>query len=152
MAMSTGGGGGLVSDINVTPLVDVMLVLLVIFMVTTPLIQTEVPVALPQANADKVENDQAILVLTIRKEQDIYLGKSIIANCPGRLPQDSIAISNCIDEGVRKKLEANAKVQADHQVYIHADEALPYGFVVKVMAAAKAGGAEKLGMVTEPLQ
>jgi biopolymer transport protein TolR len=149
--MSTGSGGGMVSEINVTPLVDVMLVLLIIFMVAAPMIQTGVQVDLPQAKAQTMPDDEGKLVMTVTKEQQVFLGKTMVANCPGKLPADDISISNCVDQVV-VKLQTNEKVRAEHELYLHADQSLPYGFVVKVMAAAKSGGADKLGMVTDPLE
>ena len=151
--MSMGGqsGGGMLADINVTPMVDIMLVLLVIFMVTAPMIQNGIDVQLPEARAQVLENDEAKLVITATREQAVYIGKTQIANCPGRLPEDEAVINKCLDQ-VMQKLSGNEKLRVDRELYLHADQALPYGFVVKVMAAAKSAGADKLGMVTDPIQ
>src|SRR3954471_6204637 len=140
MGMSSGsgggGGGGMLSDINVTPLVDGMLVLLVIFMVTAPMIQQGVDVSLPAARGQVIENDEGKLVMTVTRQQQIYLGKSLMAECRGTLPTDDAAITKCID-GVGTKLQANEKLRVERELYLHADQGLPYGFVVKVMATAK---------------
>ena len=85
MAMNLGGGGSIKSDINVTPLVDVMLVLLIIFMVTAPLIQQGVEVNLPEARAKAVEADEQKLVLSIKSDKSLYLGSSKDA---ARIPFD----------------------------------------------------------------
>ena len=151
MAMSSGGGGGMIADINVTPLVDVMLVLLVIFMVAAPMMTTGVDVQLPEARGEVMPNDEGKLVMTVTKEQGIYLGKTQIASCPGTLPADEATISKCVDQ-VLVKLQGNEKLRSERELYLHADQLIPYGFVVKVMAAAKAAGAEKLGMITDPIQ
>jgi biopolymer transport protein TolR len=136
MSMSGGSGStGTLSEINVTPLVDVMLVLLIIFMVTAPMLQTGVEVDLPDAKAQTIPDDAGLLIVTMTKESKVYIGKMEIPTA-----------------GVEQTLRANAKLQADHEAYLHADQALPYGEIVKVMAAMKLAGAQKLGLITDPLQ
>jgi biopolymer transport protein TolR len=139
MGMSSGGGrGGAMSDINVTPLVDVMLVLLIIFMVTAPLITQGVQVDLPQTKAEPLEGTEKKLVLTLRKDKKIFIG----TNAENEIPYAEL----------EEKLRTNARLQADKELYLHADRALEYGFVVDVMATVKRAGVEKMGMVTDPLE
>ncbi len=121
------------TDINVTPLVDVMLVLLIIFMVTAPLIQSGVKVDLPRASAQQMEHQEEKLVLTITRDRRIYLGNTEIA--PAEL---------------ERKLTSNARIQKEKELYLHADRSLPYGQVVEIMAVARRAGVESLGMITEP--
>jgi biopolymer transport protein TolR len=139
MSMSTGSSGGSgmgsLTEINVTPLVDVMLVLLIIFMVTAPMIQTGVDVNLPQAKAQTIPDDEGKLILTVTKDKRVFLGKL-------QIPWDD----------VEKTLKNNAKLNADHELYLHADKDLLYGDVVKIMAVVKQAGVDKLGMVTDPLE
>jgi biopolymer transport protein TolR len=139
MAMSTGGGnspgGGALAEINVTPLVDVMLVLLIVFMVTAPMLQTGVDVNLPEAKAQTLPDDSGKLIVTITKERRVYLGKS-------EMPWDQ----------VENILKANEKIRIEKEVYLHADENLLYKDVIKIMAAIKLAGADKLGMITDPLE
>jgi biopolymer transport protein TolR len=134
MAFTPGSTDGPVSEINVTPLVDVMLVLLIIFMVTAPLMQQGVKVDLPEAAAETMDAAEQKLVLTLTKDQKAYLGKT-------EIPLDRL----------EELLAANEKLKADKELYLHADQELPYGVVVRVMAAAKRGGAENLAMVTDPV-
>jgi len=139
MAMSGGGGPRrTMSEINVTPLVDVMLVLLIIFMVTAPLITQGVQVDLPQTRAQPMEGDEKKLVLTIRKDRQIFIG----TNEDNPIPYDELEV----------KLSANAKLQRERELYLHADRSLEYGFVMDVMATVKRAGVQKLGMVTDPLE
>jgi biopolymer transport protein TolR len=135
MAMSGGSGGGAMTEINVTPLVDVMLVLLIIFMVTAPMLQTGVDVDLPEAKAQTIPDDEGKLILTVTKDKRVFLGKL-------QIPW----------EDVEKTLKNNAKLNADKELYLHADKNLLYGDVVQVMAAVKQAGVDKLGMVTDPLE
>jgi biopolymer transport protein TolR len=136
MAMSGGSSAtGTLSEINVTPLVDVMLVLLIVFMVTAPMLQTGVEVDLPDAKAKTIPDDQGMLIITLAPDHKVYVGKM-------QVPVDQVEAT----------LKANAKLQADHEAYIHADQSLPYGEVIKVMAAMQLGGATKLGLITDPLK
>jgi biopolymer transport protein TolR len=135
MALSPTGSGSMMTEINVTPLVDVMLVLLIIFMVTAPMLQTGVDVNLPQAKAQTIPDDEGKLILTITKDKRVFLGKL-------QIPWDD----------VEKILKNNAKLNTDHELYLHADQGLFYGDVVKIMAVVKQAGVDKLAMVTDPLE
>ena len=134
MAFGSSGGGRPMADINVTPLVDVMLVLMIIFMVTAPLIQRGVDVDLPPANAQPMPADEDVSVLSITKDQKVFLGEAEIAF-----------------EELETRIRLNQKLQKDKELYLHADRNLPYGVVVDVMATLKNAGIENLGMVTDPL-
>jgi biopolymer transport protein TolR len=136
MAMSGGSQStGTLAEINVTPLVDVMLVLLIVFMVTAPMLQTGVEVDLPDAKAQTIPDDTGLLIISINKDKQIFLGKSPIQASE-----------------VETKLKANEKLRIDHEAYLHADQSLPYGEIVKIMAIMKMAGADKLGLITDPLQ
>ncbi|AKU90338.1 protein TolR [Vulgatibacter incomptus] len=136
MGFSSGGGRSGLSEINVTPLVDVMLVLLIIFMVTAPLMQQGVKVDLPDARAQPIEaKEEKKLVLSAKSDQSIYIGEA----------QVTLA-------DLEEKLRNNPKAQADKEIYLHADRSLPYGFVVELMAAIQRAGIPSMGMITDPLQ
>jgi biopolymer transport protein TolR len=125
--------GTTISQINVTPLVDVMLVLLVIFMVTAPIIQQGVQVNLPQTKASAIAGSEEPLIVTVAKDGKIYLNDNVVS-----LP----------DLGT--KLTAIRKLQSDKQVYLRADQDVRYGTVMKTIAEIKQAGIEKLGMVSRP--
>jgi biopolymer transport protein TolR len=138
MAASTGGSGRqTLAEINVTPLVDVMLVLLIIFMVTAPLIQQGVEVKLPEARAQPVKAEEEKLVLSLKADRSIWLGGG---EEPARLAL----------EDLEEKLRANVRVRQERELYLMADRTLPYGFVVEVMAAVQRAGVQNLGMITNP--
>ncbi len=138
MAASSGGTGRqTLTEINVTPLVDVMLVLLIIFMVTAPLIQQGVEVNLPETRAKTVDAEEQKLVLSIKSDKSLYLGTSEDA---ARIPYDAL----------EDKLRANTRAMKDKELYLMADKALPYGFVVDVMATVQRAGITNVGMITNP--
>ncbi len=138
MAIGTSGSGRqTLTEINVTPLVDVMLVLLIIFMVTAPLIQQGVEVALPEVKAQPVKAEEQKLVLSIRSDRTLWLGTD---DRPARLTLPEL----------EEKLRANARVAKDRELYLMADKGLPYGFVVEVMATVQRAGVTNLGMITDP--
>ena len=132
MAFEPARRGTLVSQINVTPLVDVMLVLLIIFMVTAPIILQGVEVSLPKVRAAALPGEEQQFVVSITRGREIYLNDR-------RLSADELT----------EKLKAIAAERPDRQVFIRADEQVPYGDVVRTMAAIKAAGIENVGMVTE---
>ncbi len=134
MSAGKGGGRATLSEINVTPMVDVMLVLLIIFMVTTPLIQQGVKVSLPETKAAPVEADEKKLVVSIDLAKRVYIGEAEVTLAE-----------------FEEKLRTNAKAQQEKEMYLHADRDLPYGLVVDVMAAAQRAGVTNVGMITDPM-
>lgn len=128
--MKTSRDRNVLSEINVTPLVDVMLVLLVIFMVTAPLLQQGVDVNLPRAKGKDLPPEERIS-LVIKRDRNIYMNET-----PITIPQ------------MRQKLEAISKLNPN--IFLKADKDVPYGLVVEVMGEIKEAGIEKLGMITEP--
>ena len=135
MAIATGkkNSKAVLSEINVTPLVDVMLVLLIMFMVTTPLMQQGVQVDLPKTSATGMELSEDPMLLQIESNQQITIAKNPIA-----LNQ------------LRSKLAAIFKTRKNKQLFIQADRRVDYGIVAEVMAEAKAAGISQLGLVTLP--
>ena len=129
------GDRGTMSQINVTPLVDVMLVLLVIFMVTAPMMQQGVQVNLPKADTKSLAPKEDTLVVSVEKSGRTTINGSEIQG--GQL---------------KEKLDSMLAGRAKREVFLKADSAVPYGEVVQVMAQIKGAGVERLGMVTESPQ
>ena len=123
------------SEINVTPFVDVMLVLLVIFMVTAPMMQEGVDVNLPQAQGKSLPSKEKRMTISITSAKEIYLNDR------------KIELSN-----LENKLRTVFQNRTDRQLFLRADEIVPYGFVVKTMAAVRNAGIDQLGMVTVPFK
>jgi biopolymer transport protein ExbD len=133
MAMQLGSGGGIKSDINVTPLVDVMLVLLIIMMIVAPLLQQGVPVTLPlAANSTEKPETQDQTVVTIDRNKDVYLNA---------VPVPSGQLQNRVKEILEDK--------SDKIVIIKADEEAPYSAVMDTMDELRAAGIEDMGLITE---
>jgi biopolymer transport protein TolR len=124
---------GTMSQINVTPLVDVMLVLLIIFMVTAPMMQQGVQVNLPKTQAKALNAQEETVVVSIDRNNRVFINSSEIS--PGEL---------------KTKLSSMIEAKAKKEVLLKADTVVPYGEVVKTMAEIKGAGVERLGMVTEP--
>jgi biopolymer transport protein TolR len=138
LSLSSGSGGrSSLTEINVTPLVDVMLVLLIIFMVTAPLIQQGVQVNLPETRARSIDAVEQKLVLSIKADRSLWLGAGDDA---ARIPMDRL----------EELLRSNARVQREKELFLMADKTLPYGLVVEVMAAAQRAGIANVGMITNP--
>jgi biopolymer transport protein TolR len=133
--MMTNGGSGkrLMSDINVTPLVDVMLVLLIIFMVTAPMMMQGVEVDLPQTTDKNIKTKEEPLYLSINKKLEIFI------------EEDQIEF-----DGLEQKIKAISKYRRDKGILLRADKDVAYGFVIRVISSLKRAGIDKVGMITEP--
>jgi biopolymer transport protein TolR len=134
MAFDQGSAGSdAISQINVTPLVDVMLVLLIIFMVTAPILQQGVSVDLPKVAAGPLAGHEEQLVINVARSGEVFLNDTPMA--PDQLTA---------------KLRAIAAARPDRQIYVRADQAVPYGQVMRVMGAVHDAGLVRVGLVTEP--
>jgi len=121
------------AEINVTPLVDVMLVLLIIFMVTAPMLSMGIDVNLPRVKSKSIDLAEEKLVLSINENKEIFLNKT-------RMPLQDL----------NAKLSAIFVERVDREIFLRADKNVPYGFVVEVMSEIRKAGVDKLGMITEP--
>ncbi|HLZ19565.1 MAG TPA: protein TolR [Smithellaceae bacterium] len=121
------------AEINVTPLVDVMLVLLIIFMVTAPMLSMGIDVNLPRVKSKSIDIAEEKMVLTINESKEIFLNKT-------RLPLSDL----------QAKLSAIYAERVDREIFLRADKSVSYGFVVEVMSEIRKAGIDKLGMITEP--
>ena len=146
MGMSTAGAGGgrrrgrggrranVMSEINVTPMVDVMLVLLIIFMVSAPLLTVGVPLDLPQTQAKSLDNDKEPLTLSVNLKGEVFLNDAAIP----------------IDEIVPKlKAITDARNGLDERIFVRGDRKVDYGTVMKVMGRLSAAGFKRVALVTE---
>ncbi len=156
MGMNTSKQRGALSEINVTPLVDVMLVLLIVFMVTTPIIvneisQQKVEIDMPATSAEPVEPGEIQNLIVLRKNRTVNLdtgqGETELASCEGHTGD---TYDGCLG-GLADKVRPIEKLK-EERIFIVADRGLPYGFVVDVMARLKKGGILNVGMVTNPAQ
>ncbi|MBV9948579.1 MAG: biopolymer transporter ExbD [Myxococcales bacterium] len=137
MALATGStrtsaAGSGFREINVTPLVDVMLVLLIVFMVTAPLLTSGLHIDLPEVQASNTPVKDAKLVLSITKEERILFGEDDVT------------------PNVERVLQDNPRVQKEHELYIRADRDARYGTVARAVAAARSAGVTSLNLLVEP--
>lgn len=133
MAIQTGGKGRMMSEINVTPFVDVMLVLLIIFMVAAPMMTQGIDVDLPEVNAPAVDTEEEPLIVSITGAGAVYINDFEVGM-----------------DGLAERLQKIAETRRGIQVLLKADQNINYGMVVQAMAAIKAAGVTDLGMVTDP--
>ena len=130
----------LLSEINVTPFVDVMLVLLVIFMVTAPILYQGVDVNLPQASSEPIPSkSQKYIIVTINKEGKIYIEK------------EELTLRK-LKARVKTLVRDSGKQPGEQEIFLRADKQVPYGIVMEVMSKIRSGGIEKIGLITEPLE
>jgi biopolymer transport protein TolR len=137
MGMSAGGSGGFTSEINVTPMVDVMLVLLIIFMVVTPMLQSGVTVVMPKSKNSQEDpdiNKETAVVVAIPADGQFYLGKELIAK-------------ERLTEKIKAMME-NRKID-DRVVYIKGGALVSYGSIVDTISSIRESGIDRIGLVTD---
>lgn len=186
MGMQDSGRKGMLSEINVTPLVDVMLVLLIIFMISSSIetmqvqqekqriqqqikpedrIDQKVPVNLPRTDAEPVNlSEERKLVMSINENAEFYIGETLVLKCLDVAPglraslsgkrkawgrEEDALLKKCVDI-LAAKLANNEKLKQDKEMYLRADESLPYGLTLKVMSEIRRSGVAKFGLVAEP--
>ncbi|WP_375457408.1 ExbD/TolR family protein [uncultured Methylobacterium sp.] len=128
-------GGGPINEINMTPFIDVVLVLLIIFMVAAPMMTVGVPLDLPQSKAAPLNSDTKPVTLSIRQTGQVFLGEDELS-----------------DDTIIPKLTVEAKSGFDERVFVRGDKRVEYGRVAQVMAIVTGGGFKKVALVTEPEQ
>ncbi len=134
MGMSSGADrGGMMSEINVTPFVDVMLVLLIIFMVTAPMMVQGVDIELPKSQSPPLVSEEEQLVLSLTADGKYFINESEFTF-----------------EELQVKLRAIREANPDQAIFVKADGALPYEKVIRMMSVAQAAGIGKVGLVTQP--
>lgn len=121
------------SDINMTPLIDVMLVLLIIFMITLPVITHSVQVDLPKANNEQTNTKPDVVTLTIDKDGNSFWNDTAISS-----------------QELEQRLAATSKINPQPEIHIRGDKKVEYQYMIKAMAAAQKAGLTKLGFITEP--
>jgi biopolymer transport protein TolR len=126
---------GAMADINMTPFIDVMLVLLIIFMVAAPLLTTGVSVDLPRASATALNVERKPIAVSLNEQGQLYVMDQPIADA------DLVA-----------KLQAASQSDVDQRIYLRASKAVPYGRVAEIMAAVTTAGYKKVALVTEPIK